>query len=314
MGKPRVGLSAALLNAPFEVSPVGVTIGAEIKGLDLSQSLDEPTFQALYAALVEHKVIFFRNQRLTPEQQIAFGRMFGELETHPFRPDRPGLPELVVLDNHQDNPVLSTDIWHSDTTFRECPTRFSILHCLEIPERGGDTLWADMVAAYEGLSERVKSFIAGLEAIHDFKNFRLLYGDDDAGRERLREMERKYPKPTHPVVITHPDSGERVLFVNPQFTLRITEMSVRESDAILGLLYEQAKTPEYQFRLHWEPGSITMWDNRSTQHYASNDYYPVRRHMERVAVVGDKPYFDPDAKPAAPPRRVARVHAYEGLH
>jgi len=314
MGKPERVSSTALIDVPFEVRPIGVTIGAEIRGLDLAQPPAESVFAALYAALIEHKVVFFRNQRLTPEQHVAFGRLFGELEINPFRPERAALPEMMVLDNHEGNPVLSTDIWHSDTTFRECPTKFSILRCLRIPARGGDTLWADMAAAYEGLSARVKNFIAGLEAIHDFKNFRLLYGDDEAGRERLREMERTYPKRRHPVVRTHPDTGERALYVNPQFTLRIADMSARESDAILGLLFEQAKTPEYQFRLHWEPDTVAMWDNRSTQHYASNDYYPARRHMERVAVIGDPPYFDPEAKPAGAHRTVARVHAYEGLH
>ncbi len=298
----------------FEIVPVGASIGAEIKGIDLATPLDGAVFGALYAALVEHKVIFFRNQHLTAEQHVAFGRLFGDLETHPFRPDKPGLPEIVVLDNHKDNPVLSTDIWHADTTFRECPTKFSILHCLEVPPRGGDTLWADMIAAHNGLSAPVKGLIAGLEAIHDFKNFRLLYGDDDEGRDKLREMERKYPKPRHPVVSTHPDTGERVLYVNPQFTLRIDGMSVRESDGILSILYDQAKTPEYQFRLNWEPGTVAMWDNRSTQHYASNDYYPARRLMERVAVIGEKPYFDPDATPARQTSSIARVHAYDGLH
>lgn len=301
-------------DAPFTITPAGRTLGAEIGGLDLSQPLDPAAFAALYAALIEHKLIYFRDQDMTPEQQVAFGRQFGELETHPFRPDRPGIPELVVLDNHRDNPVLSTDIWHADTTFREGPTKFSILRCLEVPERGGDTLWADMVAAYEGLSPRFREFIAGLEAIHDFKNFSLLYGDDDEGQDKLAEMRKKYPKPAHPVVRTHPDTGERVLYVNPQFTVRIKGLSVKESDAILSVLYEQAKTPEYQFRLSWRPGTVAVWDNRSTQHYASNDYWPERRHMERVAVVGEKPYFDPQAKPAPKTEKIRRVHAYEGLH
>ncbi len=307
-------IPSAMADAPFEIRPVGPTIGAEIRGVELKSPLDERSFAALYAALVEYKVIYFRNQLMTPEEQIAFGRQFGELETHPFRPDRPGMPELVVLDNHEHNPVLSTDIWHADTTFREGPTKFSILRCLEIPEHGGDTVWADMVAAYAGLSEPLQNMISGLEAIHDFKNFSLLYGEDDEGRARLSEMQKKYPKPLHPVVRTHPDTGERVLYVNPQFTVRIAGMSVLESDGILGVLYEQAKTPEYQFRLSWEKNTVAMWDNRSTQHYASNDYWPARRHMERVAIVGEKPYFDPDAKPISKSRSIRRVHAYEGLH
>ncbi len=298
----------------IEVLPMGSYIGAEIRGVDISQPLDIDTVNALRRALVEHKVIIFRDLDVTAEQHVAFGRYFGDLETHPFSPDMPGIPEMVVLDNDKNNPVLSTDIWHADTTFRECPTQFSILLCRIAPERGGDTMWANMVAAYEGLSSSVKEFIVGLEAIHDFKNFRMLFGQDDESRDKLRAMERKYPNPTHPVVRTHPETGERVLYVNPQFTLRITNMSVRESDAILNLLYEQAKTPEYQFRLTWEPGTLAIWDNRSTQHYAVNDYYPSRRRMERIATLGERPYLDRDAKPKGPAKIVHRVHAHEGLH
>ena len=298
----------------IEVLPQGPTIGAEIRGVDLSADMSDEAFSVVYAALVRHKVVFFRDQNITPAQQVAFGRRFGELETHPFRPDRPGMPEIVVLDNHRDNPVLSTDIWHADTTFREGPTKFSILRCLEVPAYGGDTLWADMVAAYAGLSERFRTFIAGLEAIHDFKNFRLLYDDDEEGQAELARMRKRYPKPTHPVVRTHPETGERVLYVNPQFTVRILGLTRKESDAVLAALYEQAKTPEYQFRLRWARNTIAVWDNRSTQHYASNDYWPERRHMERVAVVGEKPYFDPEATVRERSPKVSRVHAREGLH
>jgi taurine dioxygenase len=216
------------------------------------------------------------------------GRRFGELEVHPFRPEGE-FPEIMVLDNHKDNPVLSTDVWHSDTTFRECPTRYSILRCLEIPRTGGDTLWADMCAAYDGLSAPLKNIVDGLEAVHDFKNFRALFTNSEQDRQRLRQMEALYPNPTHPVVRTHPVTGRKALYVNRQFTLRITGLKERESQALLELLYEQAAVPEYQFRLRWKPHTIALWDNRSTQHYAANDYYPNRRHMERVAVIGDRP-------------------------
>ena len=275
--------------ARLEIEQIGPTIGAEIHGLDLRAPLDAETHRALEAALIEHKVIYLRDQHITTAQHVAFGRRFGELEVHPFRP-KGEFPEILVLDNHKDNPVLSTDVWHSDTTFRECPTKYSVLRCLQIPKVGGDTLWADMCAAYDGLSEPVRSLIDPLTAVHDFKNFRALYGDSDADREKLRRMEQLYPNPTHPVVRTHPVTGRKVLYVNPQFTLRINGMSENESSALLALLYEQAHVPEYQFRLRWKPGTLAVWDNRSTQHYAANDYYPNRRHMERVAVIGDRPY------------------------
>jgi taurine dioxygenase len=275
--------------AAFDIEPIGPTIGAEIHGLDLSQQIDQKTAADLEAAMIEHKVVYARDQHITTAQHVAFGRMFGELEVHPFRPEGE-FPEIMVLDNHKDNPVLSTDVWHSDTTFRECPTLYSILRCLEIPKVGGDTLWADMCAAYDGLSAAMKTMVDGLMAVHDFKNFRALFGDSDEDRDKLRKMEKLYPNPTHPVVRTHPVTGRKALFVNPQFTLKIIGLRSQESDALLQLLYEQTHIPEYQFRLRWKPGTIVLWDNPSTQHYAANDYYPNRRHMERVAVMGDKPY------------------------
>ena len=273
---------------PFEIEPIGRSIGAEIHGLDLTRPLDPATFQALEAALVAHKVVYLRDQHMSSAQHVALGRLFGELEVHPFRPEGE-FPEIMVLDNHKDNPVLSTDVWHSDTTFRKCPTRYSILRCLIIPPTGGDTLWADMCAAYEGLSVPIRRLIDDLQAVHDFQNFRALYGTSAEDRQKLRRMEELYPNPTHPVVRTHPVTGKKAIYVNPQFTLRIAGMEPGESRAILNLLYEQAHVPEYQFRLRWKPGTIVFWDNRSTQHYAANDYYPERRKMERVAIVGDEP-------------------------
>lgn len=278
----------ALLPNTLDIEPIGPTIGAEIHGLDLTRELDEAHFAALEAALIEHKVIYLRDQAVTTAQQVALGKRFGELEVHPFRPEGE-FPEIMVLDNHKDNPVLSTDVWHSDTTFREGPTKYSILRCLQMPAVGGDTLWADMCAAYDGLSDKLRSMIDGLEAVHDFKNFRALFTRSPEDQERLRQMEELYPNPTHPVVRTHPVTGKKAIFVNSQFTLRIDGMKERESRALLDLLYEQAHVPEYQFRLRWKPGTIALWDNRSTQHYAANDYYPNRRHMERVAVIGDRP-------------------------
>jgi taurine dioxygenase len=277
------------MNRLFDIEPIGATIGAEIHGLDLSHQIDKATAEALKEALVKHKVIYAREQNITTEQHVAFGRLFGDLEVHPFRPEGK-FPEIMVLDNHKDNPVLSTDVWHSDTTFRECPTKYSILRCLVMPETGGDTLWADMCAAHDGLSLEIKQMIASLKATHDFKNFRALFTKSDADLKRLRDMEALYPNPIHPVVRTHPISGKKALFVNPQFTLRINGLKADESDALLRLLYEQAHVPEYQFRLRWKPDTIVLWDNPSTQHYAANDYYPNRRTMERVAVLGDRPY------------------------
>ena len=215
--------------------------------------------------------------------------MFGELEVHPMRPQGE-FPEILVLDNHKDNPVLSTDVWHSDTTFRKTPTKYTILRCQIMPQLGGDTLWANMEAAYDGLSDTFKTMIDGLRAVHDFQNFRVLFKNTDEDRAKLRKMEELFPNPSHPVVRTHPVTGRKSIYVNPQFTLRIEGLKPAESRAILDVLFAQAKVPEYQFRLRWAPGMIVFWDNRSTQHYAANDYYPERRRMERTAVIGDVPF------------------------
>ena len=233
-------------------------------------------------------MLVLRDQHLTTEQHVRISRMFGDLEVHPMRPQGE-FPEILVLDNHKDNPVLSTDVWHSDTTFRKNPTKYTILRCEIMPELGGDTLWANMEAAYEGLSEIFRGMIAGLRAVHDFQNFRVLFKNTAEDRAKLHRMEDMFPNPSHPVVRTHPVTRRKSIYVNPQFTLRIEGMEPAESRAILDVLCAQARVPEYQFRLRWAPGTIVFWDNRSTKHYAANDYYPARRRMERTAVVGDVP-------------------------
>lgn len=275
--------------APFEVERVGRYLGAEIRGLDLKKGMDPKTFAAFEAALIEHKVVYLRDQHLTTAEHVAISRQFGELEVHPFRPEGE-YPEIMVLDNHKDNPVLSTDVWHSDTTFRQRPTKYTILRCQIMPKTGGDTLWCDMEAVYESLSPSFRNMIAGLKAVHDFQNFRVLFKKTPEDQERLRRMEELYPNPTHPVVRTHPVSGRKCLYVNPQFTVRIDGLHADESRALLDLMFAQVHVPEFQFRVRWSPGMILFWDNSSTQHYAANDYYPERRRMERTAVIGTEPF------------------------
>jgi taurine dioxygenase len=274
---------------PFQVERLGVKLGAEISGVDLREPLPPATLHAFEAALIEHKVVMLRDQHLTTEQHVALSRQFGDLEVHPMRPQGE-FPEILVLDNHKDNPVLSTDVWHSDTTFRKTPTKYTILRCQIMPELGGDTLWANMEAAYDGLGSSFKTMVDGMRAVHDFQNFRVLFKNTDEDRAKLRKMEDLFPNPSHPVVRTHPVTGRKSIYVNPQFTLRIEGLKPAESRAILDVLFAQALVPEYQFRLRWAPGTIVFWDNRSTQHYAANDYYPERRRMERTAVIGDVPF------------------------
>src|SRR5580704_10541847 len=232
----------AVAGAPFRVERLGARLGAQIHGLDLKQAMSPATARAFESALIEHKVLVLRDQDLTTAEHVAVSRMFGELEVHPMRPQGQ-FPEILVLDNHKDNPVLSTDVWHSDTTFRKNPTKYTILRCQIMPKVGGDTLWADMEAAYDGLSNVFKTMIDGRKAVHDFQNFRVLFKKTDEDQAKLRRMEELFPNPSHPVVRTHPVTGRKSIYVNPQFTLRIEDMEPDESRAILQVLFAQAQIP-----------------------------------------------------------------------
>jgi taurine dioxygenase len=280
--------SAAILKGRgnIVVKPIGGFIGAEIEGVDLRKPLAPEQFRIVHDALVDHEVIVLHDQDISVDQQMAFGSLFGELSVHPFSPNLPDRPEVIILDYSADNPPALTDIWHADETFREMPPIATILRAKVVPEAGGDTLFASMSAAYRGLSERMKQHIHGMEALHDFKPWRPLFGHGD--RARLRELEDRFPNPWHPVVRVHPVSGRRVLYVNRQFCVRLRDVKQDESDALLEFLYRQATVPEYQLRVRWRPNTLVMWDNRSVQHYASHDYYPARRTMERVTVKGSE--------------------------
>ena len=271
--------------------PAEPTIGGEIRGVDLSQPLDDATVGAIHDALMDRKVIFFRDQDIAPEQHLAFGRRFGEVSVHPFVPHLERLPEVIVLDNHKDNPVFSTDIWHSDETFREEPPMGSILRCVTIPPVGGDTMWADMCAAHDGLSDRMQSFLSGSKRsttsrISATNSTTWISG---TACEARRDGDRA-PQPGSSVIRTHPVTGRKAVFVNEQFTIAIKGMRKDESKALLEFLFTLPRIPEYQFRFRWEPHSIVFWDNPSTQHYAANDYYPVRRTMQRVTIRGARPF------------------------
>ena len=271
------------------VEQLGRHIGAEIHGVDLSRPISDAGIRIVYAAFVEHEVLVFRNQPLTREQFVALGRQFGELTVHPFATSLADLPELIVLDNDEDNSPLSTDQWHSDEMFREEPPSATVIRANIIPEIGGDTVVASMTAAYDGLHPSLQEFYSTLEAVNDFKVFRELYSKSREDREHLLDMEDMFPNMAHPVVRVHPVSKKRVIYVSPQTTKYIRGVRDFESDYILTMLYQLPEIPEYQFRVHWEPDMIVMWDNRSTQHYAPRDYLPARRQMERLTVKGDQP-------------------------
>lgn len=279
--------TSAPAQTSIRVTPTGGYFGAEISGVDLRHPLTPGEVGALTDALVKYEVIVFREQDINLDQLMRFGQHFGELSVHPFSFNREDKPEVMLLDNSPDNPPQLTDRWHSDETFRKEPPMGTILSAKVIPPHGGDTVFASMTAAYRGLSERMQRYLHGLQAVHDFKPFRNLFSDTPEARQKLRELEDQYPNPMHPVIRVHPVSGKRIVFVNPQFTVRIKGISEEENEAILNLLYSLARIPEYQLRVRWQPRTVVFWDNRSTQHYAPHDYYPHKRFMERITIRGD---------------------------
>lgn len=279
--------AAAGTAAHIQVVPLNGNIGAEIRGVDLRRPQSPAEFAVIHGALVNHGVIVMRDQDITLDQQMAFGRLFGDLSIHPFSPNLDDKREVIVLDYSKDNPPHLTDQWHADETFRAAPPLATILRARVVPEIGGDTLFTSMTAAYTGLSERMKQYIHGLEALHDFKPWRPLFTSSEEHQKKLREIEARFPNPWHPVVRVHPVSGRRILYANAQFCVRLKGLKDDESNLVLNYLYSRAAIPEYQLRVRWQPNTVVMWDNRSVQHYAAHDYYPQRRTMERVTVAGD---------------------------
>ncbi len=267
----------------LEIRALGPTIGAEIHGVDLTKSLDDATFAEIHRAHLDWKAIFFRNQDLSLEQHAAFARRFGELEVHPFLPEGE-VPEVVRFAKDEKVAGLENG-WHSDVTWRELPAMGSVLRARKLPAYGGDTLFSDMYAAYEGLDASVRQQIDGLTAVHDFTQ--------SFGRgltpEKLAQQQAEFPPVEHPIARTHPETGRKALYVNAYFTSHIPGLDRRESLELLDLLIRQAHVPEYQCRFHWENNAIAFWDNRSVQHYAASDYFPQERVMERVAIIGERP-------------------------
>ncbi|MGW1840092.1 TauD/TfdA dioxygenase family protein [Streptomyces sp. NPDC002067] len=269
----------------FGVHPLARTIGAEIHGLDLSRPLTPALRDELNRALLEWKVLFFRDQHLTSADQRAFAAHWGELETNPLLPRGAG-EDVVRFDKAAGTTPTFENVWHTDVTFRARPAMGAVLQLREVPPMGGDTMWADMAAAYDNLPAEIKERIEGARAVHDYlPGFARFYSP-----EQLAPFQETFPPVEHPVVRRHPETGRRMLFVNTSFTTRITGFTEEESDRVLRLLFQQAHVPEFQVRFRWRPGDIAFWDNRATQHYAVADYAPHRRVAERVAIAGDRPY------------------------
>ena len=262
-----------------------------ISGLDLAKPLVGGELAALRAALLDWKVLFFRDQDITTEQHLAFARQFGALEVHPFAPHKEGYPEVLAI-THDRERRGRENTWHSDVTWRIEPSlRSSVLRAIEVPPVGGDTLFADMYAAYDGLSDPIKEQVEGAVAIHDFAHFRRGMRKAGKSEEEIEAFNKAYPMVEHPVVRTHPETGRKAIYVNAAFTQHIVGLEKTESDALLAHLYAQAAIPEYQCRFRWRKNSIAFWDNRACQHYAASDYWPAVRRMERADTIdSDRPY------------------------
>ncbi|MDC0028423.1 TauD/TfdA family dioxygenase [Gammaproteobacteria bacterium] len=273
---------------PFEVNRLSPSIGGELLGVDLREDLTSEIKELIYEALLVYKVIFFRDQDLTTDQHIHFSKNFGDLEVHPFAPFKEGYPEVLKITHNEKSPGRE-NLWHSDVTWRKEPSLGSVLRMLEKPENGGDTLFSDMYAAYDDLSDEVKQRLEGAVAVHDFVGFRKRLIKEGKSPKEIEAFNKKFPMPEHPVFRTHPDTGKKVIYVNRAFTQHIKGWEENESKDMLDFLYSRASTPEYQCRFAWENNSIAFWDNRACQHYANSDYWPQIRRVERVTIVGDRP-------------------------
>jgi alpha-ketoglutarate-dependent sulfate ester dioxygenase len=284
--------SANTETLPIDVQPIAGHIGAEIHGVDLTQPLDASTVAAIRGALLQHKVVFFRDQPLSQAQHVTFGGYFGEVT--PAHPTLPAVfadhPEILLLDNRQSAGMggpRTESRWHTDVTFVPNPPMASILRGVIVPPYGGDTQWTNLAIAYERLSDQIKTLIDGLHAVHH-NSLPILRGEMSS--ELKQQFESKPIRSVHPVVRVHPETGEKVIFVNPNFTSHIFELSRREGGHILDMLYEQIANPEYTCRFRWQPDSIAFWDNRATAHLVPTDIPAgMHRSMQRITLAGDTP-------------------------
>jgi taurine dioxygenase len=299
----------------IKVERLTVNVGAEIHGVDLAK-LSDATFDEIHKAFLQYQVIFFRDQELTREQHLSFGRRFGTLHIHPAAPSPEGFPEIFRIEADANSTinrdevkrgkrVVAGNYWHSDVSCEDEPPLGSILYLREVPEVGGDTIFASMYAAYDALSKPMKQFLAGLTAVHSGEHvYRGRYQKDEA-RDRSAcgyQRANNFPVSEHPVLRTHPETGRTALYVNAGFTTHIKELEPDASRAVLDFLFKHAQKPEFLCRFRWRKNSIALWDNRCVQHYAVFDYFPALRYGDRVTVKGDKPYYMPTSTPpnAAP--------------
>jgi len=276
------------------VEPISGALGAEIRGPNLSQPLEPEVVAEIRDALLNHLVIFIPNQEITPQNQLAFAQNFGSPMEYPQLKGLPECPLVTAVTKLEHERANFGGVWHSDTSYLEYPPAASLLYAVEIPPYGGDTLFANQQAAYTGMSDTMKRFAEGLSAVHSAARQYGRRGDSDryAGQRssmKVQVSDEAHAQLKHPVVRTHPETGAKALYVNRAFTETISGMHRHESKALLEMLWSHAVGEQFTCRVRWEPGTLTMWDNRSVQHYALNDYHGQRRHMLRVTIAGDRP-------------------------
>jgi taurine dioxygenase len=274
---------------PFEVRRAAGALGAEISGVDLAQALPDELVAALRRAWLEHLVLFFRDQPLTPAQFMAFAGRFGEPVEYPYLKGLEGFPKITEVKKLEHERINFGGVWHSDTTYLECPPMASMLIAREIPPHGGDTLFANMYLAYETLSARMQRLLDGLTAVNSSAKADASKTREDRIRSDGREDARAELVAEHPVVRTHPETGRKSLFVNPGHTVRFGGMTEEESQPLLEFLFRHQVRPEHTCRFAWRPGSIALWDNRCAQHNPVNDYHGFRRVMHRITLAGTRP-------------------------
>jgi taurine dioxygenase len=273
----------------FEIRPIAGALGAEIAGIDLAQDLDDGAIAAIRRAWLDHLVIFFRDQNLSPERFLAFARHFGEAVEYPFISGIEGFPLITPVIKLEHERVNFGGLWHSDTAYLERPPMGTMLVAREVPRVGGDTLFANMYLAYETLSAGMQRLLDGLAAVNSSAKADVTKTREDRIRDGARADAQREYEALHPVVRTHPETGRKALYVNPGHTVRFQDMAEAESAPLLQYLFAHQHRPEFTCRFRWEVGSIAFWDNRCTQHNPINDYHGFRRVMHRVTLAGDEP-------------------------
>ena len=274
---------------PIRVHPVAGALGAEIDGVDLSRPLGEETVLEIRGALLEHLVVFFREQSIAPSAFSALGRQFGTLTQYPFVQGMVGHPEIIEVVKRENEVLNFGGIWHSDTTYLPKPPMGSLLYAKEIPPTGGDTLFANMYLAFETLSDGMKSMLSGLSGVNSADKPDAALTRAERKKERPKDAGNLVTEAIHPIIRTHPETGRKALYVNPGHTVRIEGFTVEESTPILEHLYHHQTRPEFTCRFQWTVGAVAFWDNRAAQHYAINDYHGHRRVMQRITLAGDEP-------------------------